>query len=258
MNKVRNIIEIDEDKCTGCGECVIACAEGALEIVDGKAKLVSDIYCDGLGACLGECPEGALKVIEREAEDFDEEAVEERLEEIKKPAQECAAPSSGHGHETMACGCPSSAAMTREPAPENDTEDKGDVVSQLLHWPIKLQLIRPDAPFLKNSDLLLLADCGAAAFPNLHRRLLKGRAVCMGCPKFDDLDAHIERLTDILKTSKPKSLSVVIMEVPCCKGLMFAAEKAIEASGVDIPLKLIVIGREGELLVEERITPRAA
>ncbi len=254
--KKRSIIEIDEEKCTGCGECVTACAEGALEIVDGKAKLVSDVYCDGLGACLGECPEGALEIVERQAEEFDEEAVDERMKAMSE--KECAAGPSG-GHEPLACGCPSSASMSLEPkAGKHSSAFAGEIASELAHWPIKLQLIRPDAPFLRGADLILLADCGAAAYPDLHRKLLKGRAVCMGCPKFDDLDEHIERLAEIIETAKPRALTVVIMEVPCCKGLVFAAQKAIERTGSKVPLHLMVVARDGGTLVDEELSTRAA
>lgn len=256
----RNIIRIDEEKCTGCGECVTACAEGALAIVDGKARLVSDVYCDGLGACIGECPEGALEVVEREAEDFDEAAVEERLKKTEAEARECSVPSPAGPDEPLACGCPSSASMSLKPrgAGKASKEAAGEIASELSHWPIKLQLIRPDSPFLKGSDLILLADCGAAAYPDLHRKLLKGRAVCMGCPKFDDIEGHIEKLAAILETARPKSLTVVIMEVPCCRGLVFAAEKAVEAAGSDVPLHLMVVARDGETLVDEKLSPKAA
>jgi len=239
MKKSRSIIAIDESKCNGCGQCIVACAEGALKLVDGKAKLIGDTYCDGLGACLGECPQGALKIIERPAEDFDETVVEQ--------AQ---SPAAGPG-ETMPCGCPSSAAMslkTITAAPGTQTHHNA---SELMHWPVKLQLLGPQTPFLKGADLILLADCAAVAHPNLHRDILKSKAVAIGCPKLDDLQAHIERLSAIIQDALPRSLSVVHMEVPCCAAFMHAAQEAIRRADVDIPLKRTVIGRTGTILRQD-------
>lgn len=251
----RKIIEIDENKCNGCGQCVSACAEGALELVNGKAKLVKDIFCDGLGACIGECPEGALKIIEREAGQFNEKAVQKRLESLNKknPGPKTPKPAKPGGTgETLPCGCPSSQVMDLKPAkgPHVYTPAQG-ADSELSHWPIKLKLLPPEAPFLKGADLVLLADCAGAALPDLHPRLLRGRAVAMACPKFDDLEGHINRLAAILEASRPRSLTVVIMEVPCCRGLLFAAEKAIELSGVKIPITRMIIGRDGKVLEEK-------
>ncbi len=240
---VRKIIEIDEEKCTGCGDCIISCAEGALQIVDGKAKLVGDVYCDGLGACLGECPEGALKIVERDAPEFDEAAVEELLKKQSEPAA---------AEPTMACGCPSSQSMTLEREPVA-AKPSGAQESQLGHWPVKLQLLGPDAPYLKGSDMVLLADCVATAYPNLHQDLIAGRTVAMGCPKLDDLEAHINRLAEILAGAGPRSLTVAHMEVPCCKGFVYAAEKAIEISGVRLPLNRIKISRTGQVLEQEQM-----
>lgn len=242
--KPRQIIKIDEEKCTGCGQCIIACAEGALQLVDGKAKLVSDVYCDGLGACLGECPEGAMEIIERPADEFDEKAVEERLEQLK----------GGHeahkAAEPLACGCPGASVMTFERKAAAAGGPAGDTPSELGQWPIKLQLLGPSAPFLKGADLVLMADCVGVSQPDLHRKLLRGKAIAIGCPKLDDLDAHIERLADILEGARPRSLTVAHMEVPCCHGFVYAAEKAIERAGVDVPLKKIMIGRAGDILEE--------
>lgn len=256
MKKSRKIIEIDEEKCTGCGECIITCAEGALALVDGKARLVGDIYCDGLGACLGDCPEDALTIVEREAVDFDEEVVEKRLKVLGRPSLQEAEPSgpekSEPESETMACGCPGSQTRVIE-APEaaSDEAEAGEIVSELRQWPLKLQLLGPGAPFLKGSDLLFMADCVAVSFPDLHRKILKGNAVAIGCPKLDDLEAHIERLSDIIKGSGLRSLTVVHMEVPCCFGFVHAAQKAVERSGVDLPLKRVQIGVSGEIQEEE-------
>ncbi len=242
----RKIIEIDEEKCTGCGQCILSCAEGAIELVDGKAKLVGDIYCDGLGACIGECPEGALKIIEREAEDFGEEVAMERVGKLKEKVET--------KQEPLACGCPGSAAIELkiESAIEGD-EPEVEIVSRLGHWPIKLQLIGPGAPFLKGADLLLLADCAGSSFPGLHQTVLKGRAVAMGCPKLDNLEAHIERLTEIVACADLRSLTVVRMEVPCCRGFVHAAEQAVQRAGAKLPLIEMVISRNGVVMSEEKI-----
>jgi Pyruvate/2-oxoacid:ferredoxin oxidoreductase delta subunit len=240
MPELRKIIEIDENLCDGCGECVPSCAEGALQIVDGKARLVGEIYCDGLGACLGECPTGALRMVEREAEPFDEQAVEELLEAQKEAAQT---------PPPMACGCPSSQAMSLEPAPAPAPAGEtagAPVQSRLGHWPIKLQLLNPQAPFLKGAELVLLADCAAAAVPDLHSRYLAGKAVALACPKLDDAQAHADKLAQVLEGARPASLSVVHMEVPCCRGLEWIAAKALEQTGLDLPVRSVVVGRQGE------------
>jgi len=245
MSKKRKIIEIDEDKCNGCGQCILSCAEGALELIDGKAKLVGDILCDGIGACIGECPEDALRIVEREAEEFDEETAKKHVLEQNKAK---AATTAGSFQ------CPYSAAQTLEPAEGENVDGPGKLYSALGHWPIKLQLLGPRAPFLENADLLLLADCAAAAYPELHTKLLRGRAVALACPKLDDNQAHIDRLVELLKGANLKSLTVVIMEVPCCHGLLYAAQQAISISGVSIKLDCIVIGREGEIISEETVS----
>ena len=239
----RKMIEIDEEKCDGCGQCILSCAEGALELVNGKATLVGDLYCDGLGACIGECPQGALTITEREADPFDEDAVEERL------AQERAkvvAP--------LACGCPSTAAMALEGAraAEPSPQAKGQA-SGLGHFPVKLQLMGPGAPFLMGADLVLLADCVATCYPDLHSDLLPGKAVAMGCPKLDDLEAHIQRLTEIIQHSALKSLTVAHMEVPCCSGFVYAAEQALKRSGKSLPFHRLEIGRDGKVLAREKV-----
>lgn len=242
MKQIRKIIEIDESKCTGCGLCITSCAEGALKLVNGKAKLVSDVYCDGLGACLGECPEGALQIVEREAEVFSEEAVKEL--EAKKHA----APN------TLPCGCPSSSAVTLKPKTADCQGGPSvDQPSELGHWPIKLQLLNPSMPFLKDTDMVLLADCSAASMPDLHRKLLKGRCVAMGCPKLDDIEAHIVRLADILKAARPKSLTVVHMEVPCCYAFVQAALTAAHRAGATMPMRRVKIARTGEIIEEAAI-----
>ncbi len=240
---LRKIIEIDEEKCDGCGQCIISCAEGALEIIDGKAKLVGDILCDGLGACLGECPQGALVLIERDAPEFDEEAVEERLTQLKEGTpvlEKMDAP--------PACGCQSSSSMIMAAPPQGSVGEAG--ASALGHWPIKLQLMGPKTPFLQGADLVLLADCAAASNPALHQKVLPNKAIAMGCPKLDDLEAHINKLAEILGGAKPKSLTVMFMDVPCCKGFVYGAQKAVEKAGVDLGIDLIQISRTGEILME--------
>jgi len=242
MKKTRKIIEIDEGKCTGCGLCINSCAEGALKLVNGKAKLVGDIYCDGLGACLGNCPEGALRIIEREAEDFREEAVKEL--EAKKHAP----------LNTLPCGCPSASAIALKPkGAACQGEPAAEQASELTHWPIKLQLLNPAMPFLKDTDLVLLADCCAASMPDLHRKILRGGSVAMGCPKLDDIEAHIARLADILRTARPKSLTVVHMEVPCCFGFVQAALTAAQRAGASMPMRRVKIARTGEIIEEAAI-----
>jgi ferredoxin len=252
---MRNIIEIDEDRCTGCGLCITACAEGALALVDGKAKLISETYCDGLGACLSDCPEGAITIIQREADPFDEEAVKRHLEET---AGEAAV--HHHDEQSLACGCPGSLAMDLSKdsgASPGDMTVSKDIPSTLTHWPIKLKLAGPAAPFLKDREIVLLADCAAAAYPDLHRKVLNGRAVVMGCPKFDDPTDDLERLTAILTEAKPGALSVVYMEVPCCYGYLRLAREAVARTGNTVSLRAVMIGRGGEILKEEIVSDPA-
>jgi NAD-dependent dihydropyrimidine dehydrogenase PreA subunit len=231
----RDIIRIDESLCNGCGQCIPACAEGALQIIDGKARLVSEIYCDGLGACLGTCPQDAITIETREASDFDEAAARQHLIERD---------SATIGNE---CGCASAEVKMFE---ESDifaaTGDDVPRISQLEHWPVQLTLLPPSAPFLKGADLLLTADCVPFAYADYHRDYIKGHVVTVACPKLDDYPAHLERLTAILRESSPLSLTVVRMEVPCCSGLTQMARQAIERSGRDIPQREVVIGIDGQ------------
>lgn len=263
----RQIIQIDEDKCNGCGECILTCAEGALEIVDGKAKLVGELLCDGLGACLGECPTGALTVVERDADEFDPQAVDQRLKKLGRElphghdhsrpnAMQAHAHDHAHGHHGPGGGCPSASALVFDRKKAGG--DVGELESELGHWPVKLQLLGPGAPFLRGADLLLTADCVPFAFPDFHRKLLRGNAVAIGCPKLDDIEAHVERLADIIKHSQLKSLSVVHMEVPCCFGFMHAAQEAVSRAGVAVPLKEIIVGRSGQVVEEKAVAaPRS-
>ena len=244
MKVKRKIIKIDEDLCNGCGQCVIACAEGAIQIIDGKAKVVSDNLCDGLGACIGDCPEGALEIIEREAEEFDEIAVETHLsKEGEKEAP------------VMACGCPSTQIQTFVPASSceqaNIPASIEDGQSALAHWPVQIRLVPAHAPFLRGANLLVLADCCAVAYPHLHKDMLDGKVVMMGCPKFDETDAYVDKFADIFKTADIKSITVVIMEVPCCSGLPMIVKKGMAVAGKEIPVTRIVISTRGDILEQD-------
>jgi Pyruvate/2-oxoacid:ferredoxin oxidoreductase delta subunit len=245
MKIMRKIIEIDEERCNGCGNCVIACAEGAIVIIDGKAKVIADKYCDGLGACIGDCPEDALKIIEREADDFDEEAVEVLL---KNQGEKAAEPS--------ACGCPSTTLQTFPTADtgsscacaNSPTRQASDGKSSLGHWPVQIKLIPAGAPFLKNADLVIAADCVPVAYPTFHADFLEGNAVMIGCPKFDNAEEYVEKLADIFKVSGIKTITCVVMEVPCCSAMPVIVKKALAKSQADIPFKEVVISSRGEIL----------
>jgi len=243
MKVVRKIVEIDEEKCDGCGQCVPSCAEGAIQIVDGKARLAEEKFCDGLGACLGDCPLGALRIMEREAEDFDEVAVEQYLK------------GKGHVEETIGqpeVSCPSvhvqhfsagqSAPKTFEPLLTAGT------ASALTHWPIQIRLVPPTAPFLKGADLLVLADCTPVAYPNLHQDLLKGKAVMMGCPKFDDAEAYVRKFAEIFETADIRTVTVAVMEVPCCQALPVIVKKGMQVAGREIPMEKVVVSTRGGVL----------
>ncbi len=229
----RNIIHIDEEKCTGCGLCAEACVEGAIEIIDGKARLVSESYCDGLGACIGECPEGAITIETREAEPFDEEAAK------RHQAQQARA---GHA-------CPGAAAQTI--ARSSDARDEAEPAeSELTHWPVQLKLVAPGAPYFDDADLLLTGDCVPFAMGDFHRRFLRGRPVVVGCPKLDDAEYYVEKMTEILAASTVKSLTVVHMEVPCCFGLRYIAERAAAACGKSIPIRDVTVAIDGSIKEE--------
>jgi NAD-dependent dihydropyrimidine dehydrogenase PreA subunit len=240
----RKIVKIDEEKCTGCGLCIPNCAEGALQIIDGKARLVSEKFCDGLGACLGHCPENAITVIEREAEDFDEKAVEAFLHK-QKESQSRPEP------QPVFAGCPSSRPMQfRVNKIESDREVIGSSASMLSHWPVQLKLVPINAPYFQNADLLIAADCVPFAYPDFHRDFLKGKAVVVGCPKLDDVQYYKEKLTEIFKANSIKSITIPYMEVPCCFGLVRAIEDAMAASSKNIPLKKVKIGIRGDIKPE--------
>jgi Pyruvate/2-oxoacid:ferredoxin oxidoreductase delta subunit len=249
MKIKRKIIQIDEEKCDGCGVCVPSCAEGALQIVNGKAKLMAEKYCDGLGACLGECPQDALRVIEREAEDFDEEAVEVHMKSMSAPQSNEPQP--------MACGCPSAQIQSFSPAKPcqeaNLPVSRGSAPSALSHWPVQIRLVPPAAPFLKGADLLVAADCTPVAYPNFHRDFLDGKVVLVGCPKFDDVPTYVQKFADIFNTAGIHSIEVVTMEVPCCQGLPLIVRKGLELAGKKIPLSQVIISTRGEVLKRQKI-----
>ena len=240
---VREIIKIDEEKCTGCGLCIPACEEGALQIVDGKARLVKEIYCDGLGACLGECPEGALTIEERQAEEFDAQAVEERLASQDSVA---AAPTAGCPAADAARGCPGSAAQTLSPAAADQPSGEG-MPSALGNWPAQIELIPVEAPYLDGARLLIAADCTAFACADFHRTLLPGRVLLVGCPKLDDADAYRQKLAAIFRRHDIESIEIAHMEVPCCFGLPHLVGLALEDAGKEIPLRLTQVGVRGDL-----------
>ena len=238
----RNIIQIDEEKCNGCGLCIPGCKEGALQIVNGKAKLISDIYCDGLGECLGECPEGALTVVERDAPSFDGKAVEEHLQKQKAPTPAVA----------MTEGCPGSrirniqlAAQRCTPTTSND--------SCLSHWPVQLMLVPPQAGFLSEADILMCADCAPFAYPNFHRDYLAERAVLVGCPKLDQIKFYEEKMVEIFLIAKPKSVTVLRMEVPCCGGLSQMVIRARNRAKSGTKLEIHTLSVEGQLINQETI-----
>jgi Pyruvate/2-oxoacid:ferredoxin oxidoreductase delta subunit len=246
MKGTRKIIEIDDELCDGCGQCVPSCAEGAIEIVNGKAKLVADKYCDGLGACLGECPTGALTIVEREAEAFDEEAVHKHLNSANQKNEPL--------EPTLPCGCPSAEIKSFEPRLSDQKALRplvgGSAASALSHWPVQIRLVPPDAPFLKKADLLVAADCTPFAYGNFHEDFLKGRVALVGCPKFDDVNSYVDKFSNIFSVNDINSILVLVMEVPCCRGLPKIVEKALEMTKKPIPARVVEISRRGTILTE--------
>ncbi len=243
---VRKIIQIDEDKCDGCGLCIPSCAEGALQIVDGKARLVKDIFCDGLGNCLGECPQGAIELIEREAEPFDEAAVEEHLrtfEPAEEPAVGCAGACAGSMIRDLSPGS--------KPKPAAAEGEETEPEAELSHWPIQLHLVSPQARFLQGRDLLIAADCVPFAYPDFHRKLLAGKSVVIGCPKLDDTAAYHDKLVQIFSRNQIKSVTLAHMEVPCCFGLSQLVRSALEKAGQDIDVAEVIIGVDGTVKSEK-------
>ncbi len=245
---VRKIVEIDEAKCDGCGLCIPECVEGAIKMVDGKAKLVSDVYCDGLGACLGHCPQDAIKITEREAVEFDEEAVEKHLE--KQESEKIEKLSSAQDQDKPA-QCPGTMARTVEKAADAGSEDRQDIPSALTNWPIQIKLSPSVAPYFEDADLLIAADCVPFAFTGFHK-LLEGKAVLIGCPKLDEADYYVQKLAAIIKDNNIKSITIAHMEVPCCFGMDALVKKALEDSGKTVALNTEVYSINGEKLAERQ------
>jgi ferredoxin len=272
----RNIIKIDEEKCNGCGLCIPNCKEGALRVIDNKARLISDLFCDGLGACLGHCPEGAITIEEREAEPYDEkktmeeniipagkntikahlehlrdhnekEYLNQALETLKENniTNPLADSEENKMEKDSPCGCPGTA--MREVNSSTDASENAEQTSALRQWPVQLNLLPSQAPFFENSHLLVAADCVPFANPNFHSKLLNEKSLVIGCPKLDDIEAYKEKLTEIFKNNKIKSVTTAIMEVPCCHGFQSAVEEAVKASGKDIPIIKEVISISGEI-----------
>jgi NAD-dependent dihydropyrimidine dehydrogenase PreA subunit len=238
----RLIVRIDEEKCNGCGACVPNCVEGALRIVDGKARLLSDALCDGLGACLGECPQGALTVEERETVAFDEVAAQAHLASsvpapVVLPAETPV---------THAGGCPGSRAMTieRQGAPVAATTSGP---SELANWPVQLTLLPLRAPYLNGADLLICADCVPFAYPGFHQNLLRGRVVVVGCPKLDDVQFYVEKLATVLRDNAVRSITIAHMEVPCCFGLSRVVGEALRKAGKNLPVRDLTVTVQGQL-----------
>lgn len=235
---VREIVRIDEELCDGCGDCVPACAEGAIAIVDGTARLVGEVLCDGLGACLGHCPQGAITIERREAEPFSEVAVTAHL--------------AGATAKTLpGGGCPSTRPRTVLPIagpPASPAPSPGPRVG-LRQWPVQLHLLHPAAPFLQQAEVVLTADCVAVAHPDFHAELLRGRTLAIACPKLDQgQDAYLEKLVGMIDHAGVRSIEVVVMEVPCCGGLVRLAEHAVRAANRDVPLTVTTVGIDGSIL----------
>ena len=228
---IRRIVEIDEEKCTGCGLCAKACHEGAIAIINGKAKLLRDDYCDGLGDCLPVCPADAIRIIELEAADYDEDAVKAR--QNKKV-------------ETKDCGCPGARAMKLRLKNSARLDDE-TVPSQLRQWPVQIQLVSPVAAYFENADILVAADCAAYAYGNFHDKFIKGRVTLIGCPKLDTMD-YTEKLAEIFQQNDIRSVVVTRMQVPCCGGLERAVKEAVKRSGKNIPVQVFTLSADGSIL----------
>jgi len=285
MKTKRQIIRIDEKKCDGCGLCVTGCHEGALQVIDGKARLISDLLCDGLGACIGECPRGAIKIEERQAEPYDEVKVMEGMikhgpntikahlkhladhgqknflkqaldylkkHDIPNPLEEEMKKEHKHGgHEP--CGCPGGRTMDlRESCGCSDEGADPAAKSQLRQWPVQLHLASPMAPYFQKADVVIAADCTAFAYGNFHNDFMKGKAIVIACPKLDDgQELYLEKLQGLIEDAKVNTLTVVTMEVPCCGGLLAMVKQAAAASKRKVPIKSVVIGIQGAIKSED-------
>jgi Pyruvate/2-oxoacid:ferredoxin oxidoreductase delta subunit len=230
---LRDVIKIDESKCDGCGLCAKACAEKAIGIINGKAKLISQTYCDGLGVCLGHCPKDAITIEKQQAQAFDEQAVRKHLSKKAEPE--------------LPCGCPGTMTQVLNRDSDCVSSNSGPVESELSHWPVKIKLVSPNAPFLKNADVLLVGDCVPFAMGDFHK-LLRDHVVLVGCPKLDDADYYVEKLAQIFAANDLESLSVIHMEVPCCFGLSRIAQSAVEKSGVKLKISDLTVSLKGKIL----------
>lgn len=228
----RSIVSIDEEKCNGCGLCIPNCAEGAIKLINGKAKLVDDRFCDGLGACLGHCPQGAITIIEKHAPAFDEEAVKKHLMP-KKPVM-------------VSHGCPGSMAMDFRSERKAVAGGAARQKTELRQWPVQLMLVSPEASYFRDAELLVAADCVPFAYPNFHSDFLAGKSLIIGCPKLDDAEFYVDKLTEMLKKNNIKGITLVNMEVPCCFGLQRIVEEAVARSGKVLPIRQTVISIQGE------------
>ena len=278
----RKIIKIDEEKCNGCGVCIPNCPEGALQIIDGKARLISDIFCDGLGACIGHCPQGAITTEERDAEEYDEKKVmkniaragkntiiahlkhlkehgetgylKEALEFLEEREIEVDFNEKTDIHSFQPRGCPGSKTMNFSDEKVNEIEESGTRTSQLSQWPVQFHLVPPNAPYFQGKDVLLVADCVGYSLGDFHKDYLKDRSLAIACPKLDsNLDVYLSKLTSMIDDAKINTLTVITMEVPCCSGLLGLAKKAMENASRKIPVKSIVVSIKGEILKEEWI-----
>jgi len=263
MKIKRKIIEIDESKCNGCGQCVEACAEGAIQLVNGKAKLVADNYCDGLAACVGECPVDALKIVEREAEEFDPEAVERYLAQPRTPNSSTLRSSRATATEegelrtegSLPCGCPSAKLeMFGSPCEAaNQPVIQSGSDSALTHWPVQIRLVPAFAPFLQKAHLLVASDCAPVAYPNFHKDFLKGHAVLVGCPKFDDTADYINKFSEIFRIADIQSVTILIMEVPCCSKMPMIIQEGMTLAGKNIPTEIVVVGGKGTIIKRDKL-----
>jgi ferredoxin len=277
---LRSIIEIDQETCTGCGQCIPNCPEGAIQIIDGKARLVSDLMCDGLGACLGHCPEGAIMIVQREAEEYDEAKVMvnivaqgantiaahlKHLRDHKQDLYHAQAirylqdnkiPIPEQKEKTMTtaqfAGCPGSHSQSFAGTREEQVATVGKQPSALTHWPLQMHLISPSAPHYHGADLLLAADCTAFSLGNFHTDFLRGKVLAIACPKLDEgQEIYVDKIRALIDEAKINTLTVMIMQVPCCGGLLNLAKKAAAAATRKIPIKNIVVGLQGQILKEE-------
>lgn len=261
---IRKIVKIDEEKCNGCGLCVPSCAEGAIQIIDGKARLVKDSYCDGLGACLGECPQDAISIIEREADEFDEEAAlahannqpEDTNSETHKSAQEsggCPGSMARSLGVASSGGCPGQAAkmLMDKKSPQQENVATGPAQSQLATWPVQLKLVAPNAPYLEDCDLMVVADCVPFAMADFHQKLLKGNPVVVGCPKLDEGELYVSKLAAILRENNINSLTVVHMEVPCCSGIVRIVDAALAEATASVTVRDVTVSLDGKLKEEK-------